>query len=106
MYARSDETRRRDGETTTATKVIHDAQANDDQNGIGQTTVRIGIGPHRGFRLKQRGDGTKLCVTVTAMASTARTAVRICVSGFRNHRPQRVALFNICTWRRNQITGS
>ena len=30
----------------------NDAQANDDQNGIEQTTV----GPHRGFRLKQRGN--------------------------------------------------
>ena len=32
----------------------NDAQANVDQNGIEQTTV----GPHRGFRLKQRGNDT------------------------------------------------
>jgi len=32
----------------------NDAHANDDQNGIEQTTV----GPHRGFRLKQRGNDT------------------------------------------------
>ena len=72
---RRDETARRrddDGDR-------NDAQANDDQNGIEQAT----LGPHRGFRLKQRGNDT----TLTAMASTA-------VSGFRNHRPRRVALFN------------
>ena len=47
---RRDETARRrddDGDR-------NDAQANDDQNGIEQTTV----GPHRGFRLKQRGNDT------------------------------------------------
>jgi hypothetical protein len=32
----------------------NDAQANDDLNGIEQATV----GPHRGFRLKQRGNDT------------------------------------------------
>ncbi len=51
---RGDEARRRDGETTTATGMMNDAHANDDQNGIEQATV----GPHRGFRLKQRGNDT------------------------------------------------
>jgi len=34
----------------------------------------------------------------------ARMSTLTAVSGFRNHRPQRVALFNF-TWRRDQITG-
>ena len=47
---RGDEaTRRRDDDGDK-----NDAQANDDQNGIEQATV----GPHRGFRLKQRGNDT------------------------------------------------
>jgi hypothetical protein len=71
---RRDETaRRRDGDGDR-----NDAQANDDQNGIEQTTV----GPHRGSDSNNAG----MTLRITAMASTA-------VSGFRNHRPQRVALF-------------
>jgi len=74
---RGDETRRRDGETTTATGMMHK-----------RTTTRTELSKRRlGPRvpkLKLRGNDTN---TLTAMASTA-------VSGFRNHRPQRVALFN------------
>jgi hypothetical protein len=77
---RGDETRRRDGETTTATD---DAQANDDQNGIEQATVGA----------QETLDSSNAGMTLTAMASKAVLSITA-VSGFRNHRPQRVALFN------------
>ena len=48
-WRRDDTARRRDDDGDR-----NGAQANDDQNGIEQTTV----GPHRGFRLKQRGNDT------------------------------------------------
>jgi hypothetical protein len=49
MRRRDETARRRDDDGDR-----NDAQANDDQDGIEQTTA----GPHRGFRLKLRGNDT------------------------------------------------
>ena len=51
------------------------------------------VGPHRGIRLKQRGNDTNL----NSDGEYAYTTLmcNLYKSGFRNHRPQWVALFNV-----------